>query len=240
MPEKVAKNLNPFTNNYQKTLVGEYMANNKVVAVDEFKDARTQYLTDLVENEGVSARAKKLIIAKVNELEDRDYKVIGYGSLLNSSDVYRTSPNLVRHEVGFLDGWTRIFNMGSANTGSYLNVRPSNRKSMIVAILTVPALDMFSLIEREINYRMLTVKVRDEVGKTMDALMVVGYKAHTTYNLIPQANYLHLCMNGAGKLGGKRGIDNFIDSTETCFGTLKEFLQTPLEQVYRAQVYSSR
>jgi hypothetical protein len=206
-----------------------------------FNQLRETYLVKLKDRKDLSDEQRKEIADKVTKLQDRDYKVIGYGSLLNINDVYRTSPNLVKHEVGYLNGWTRIFNMGNTNTGSYLNVYPNDeQENMIVAILTIPSKDMMEFIEREINYRFVEVNVRDTDNEVHSAWMVLGYKENVKHNLIPQVNYLHLCMNGAGKLDGQKGITNFINSTETCFGPLKEFLQTPLEEIYRIQTYYPR
>lgn len=200
-----------------------------------FEQYRATYLDTLDKAKGISEDYKNLLTKKVMALEDRNYYVIGYGSLLNENDVYRTSPNLISHEVDYISGWKRVFNMGNTSTGAYLNVkRDDDVEDMIVAVLTVPAKDMINVIEREINYDF--VNVRTKSGKT--AMMVVG--TNTKHNLIPQANYLHLCMHGVGKLAGQAGIDNFVETTETCYGPLSEFLNMSLNTIYRTQEYSPR
>lgn len=206
-----------------------------------FEDLKNNYIINLNQRTDLSKDVVENIINKVTKLEDKEYKIVGYGSLLNISDVYRTSPNLISHEVGYIDGWSRIFNMGNTDTGSYLNVYPDEEQTdMIVAILTVPAKDMFNFIEREINYRFVTVNVKDGNNTLHEAIMVLGYSDQVKHNLIPQLNYLHLCMTGVGKLAGKRGVDNFVNSTETCFGSLKYFLGSSLDEVIRRQTYLSR
>lgn len=174
--------------------------------------------------------------AKVRKLEDKTYFMVGYGSLMNETDVPRTIPNYESFKTGFIQGWERIFNMGSSDTGSYLNARPTNSETpMIVSVIEVKADMMPSIIMRERNYRFIDVEVAvtDEEGEvaeiydeglTTNAKMVIGnYESYVA--LEPQLNYLHLCLAGTMDLGGLAGIQNFLDTTFTYRGGLTEWFK---------------
>ena len=54
--------------------------------------------------------------------------------------------------------------------------------------------------------------------------MVVG-RRENEQALDPQLNYLHLCIAGAFKLYGVEGFTNFLDTTHTFNGTIREYLK---------------
>lgn len=161
---------------------------------------------------------------QIRKLEDREYHMIGYGSLMNTCDIYRTMPRFKKHQAGYINGWRRIFNMGNVLTGSYLNVyKAPEERNMLVAVITVDVKDMPSIIAREINYEFVeqTVFVK---GKPRVGLMVVGLEASKEV-LNPQLNYLHLCVSGAYNLEGDEGATNFVESTDTMICSLSDWFK---------------
>lgn len=208
-----------------------------------FHERKKEWLKAYDDHKHIPKEALSKYKKLVADLEDKDYLVIGYGSLLNISDVWRTSPNLISHKKGYIDGWRRIFNMGSNLTGCYLNVEKSkDTKDMLVSILQVPVDDMPDLFMREINYSFETQEFRYEIDddELHTALMVVG--THNFNNHAhPQLNYLHLCMQGAVNLAGQEGATNFIYSTYTNFGSLSSwFAKFNLEYILRSHAYCHR
>lgn len=145
--------------------------------------------------------------------EKRKLTVIGYGSLMNCTDISRTSPNAENHRLGILNGFERIFNIGGDT--SFMNVRRANDTSqMNVSLIDIPFTDIPNLIIREGRYNFEVVDVFDVIeNKNISALIVVGDSMFEDDSLSPQLNYLHLCLTGAKWLDGLRGVRDFLETT---------------------------
>lgn len=144
----------------------------------------------------------------------RRFTIVGYGSLMNASDVPRTMPNAENHRLGILKGYERIFNLGYYKT-SYLNVREAKNPSdsMQVALIDIPFTDLPNFLLRERNYDIAEVEVKDqETGEMVNALMVIA-RDNTNDSLLPQLNYAHLCLTGAFWLNGLEGVNDFLNTT---------------------------
>lgn len=177
---------------------------------------------------------------QLSRLIDKQYKMIGYGSLIGTADAGRTVSEYYEFEAGYISGWERVFDMGNSYSGSYLNIRKNTRaKPMLVSVITIDVDQMPKIIMREINYNVIDTKVTVN-GVEVDAVMVEG-SAGKGNALEPQLNYLHLCLQGAMEIAGLSGRENFLDTTYTYRGTLREwFNKTDLLSVMSTQSYLSR
>ena len=178
------------------------------------KEVKDKYLTDgnMDFIETYYGTEKSVEFARhVAALEDKDYKVVGYGSLMKESDARRSFRYLKGIEPSFLHGWIRIFNMGKMETGSYLNIQESESAKTPIALLTIGYQDVPELLLREIAYDIIDVAINGE-----PAIMVYQPDiSQQSIGIQPMLTYLSLCIEGAKELFGYKGIDMFKDSTLT-------------------------
>lgn len=187
------------------------------------------------------------LISKLLSLPNEDWiTILAYGSLMSESDGYRTIPSAKNYRCVNIDGYDRVFNIGSERYGSFLNVRVNeDAKQMIVMAIDVHAEDMPKFLQRESLYEFTSHKFIDDDYNHKIGLIVVSY-----YNedwLEPQLNYLHLCLSGIQEFAGIEGVDNFLD-TSYCYNprkvrqtTIREWLydMNPIDYMIRHK-YSSR
>lgn len=152
----------------------------------------------------------------------KEYPIIGYGSLMKRSDALRTMPGLKSHELVSVYGYRRIFNMWG-----YLNVEKYISCAMPCALVTLPVEDIFNFAYRERNYTLekaIYTEVLDDENKEA-VILLANDEARTTYGE-PILTYLLLCMTGARELGGWDTLQRFIDTTWTNQGPLNDYLKT--------------
>ena len=201
----------------------------KLPSLKEIKD---KYLTD--ENieyiEEYYGTEKSVDFARnVAALEDKDYYIVGYGSLMKESDAKRTFKYLKSIRGIWLYGWRRIFNMGRMETGSYLNVYKVSNDSdgMPVALLKVSFRDMPEFFLREILYNADTLELNID-GKLKGAYIVhqPDISRHTI-GIQPILTYTLLCIEGIKDFFGYDGMKGFYETTELYNGRpINEWLNT--------------
>jgi len=133
----------------------------------EFRELKEMYLDkdflDALSKNGIDSVA---FANRIDEIEiGQTYKIVGYGSLLNRSDANRTFSHIKKFEVGYVEGFQRIFNMGHISTGSYLNVKNTAHKIMPIALITIGWQDMFEFYYREQRYKVIDVDVHTDIQK---------------------------------------------------------------------------
>jgi hypothetical protein len=157
---------------------------------------------------------------QINKIpKQKTYTIVGYGSLLNPSDIRRTMPSAKNHRLGLIDNYERIFNIGDQN--SYMNVRSApSKRDMNVALIDIDFEDLPNFIFREGKYNVVNVEVKESNGKEIYALMVIGKSIWENDFSSPLLNYLHLCLTGIKELAGLKGVQNFLRTTY-CYSNTK-------------------
>lgn len=175
-------------------MIKKYLFNKKKNTLFQKLSVKISLRDDFTEEE--KQNKFKSLTKIFSEIEyGKIYKVVGYGSLLNKKDAKRTCKNLISHEIDFINGYRRIFNLGDSKHGNFLNVEPCKlTKNMVVAVLTVDHNDMLNLVQREWYYKWVTVKTNNNG----ECYMVVGDSGFNAE--APMLNYLHLCFSGVKSL----------------------------------------
>lgn len=150
------------------------------------------------------------------------FNIIGYGSLLKLSDAQRTMPSLKKVELGYIKGYRRIFNL-YGGTGNYLNVYPCEEQEQVpVAYMKINKNEIMDFAFRERRYTLESTTLDNgEQG-----LLLLADEIWKDHNQPPLLTYLLLCMTGAHELGGYKVLNEFINTTDTNFGTLRRWLKT--------------
>lgn len=178
-----------------------------------------------------------------------EFDILAYGSLMNDLSAQKTLSTF-ETELGTLDKYERVFNMGSIRTGSYLNVRKvdDDTKSIEVIVRKIPFHDMPEFITREGNYNVeQVVYFNNDIGRNKKGIIVIGKPIMEDDFLKPQLNYVHLCMDGIKMNADMYFMDNFLENTY-CFSdelsrevTLKKWLKNVNLLTYlKTYNYSSR
>jgi len=170
-----------------------------------------------------SAQVQDLLDTIDSIPESPVYTIAAYGSLLNTSDIFRTMPTANNFRMGHIYGFTRIFNMGSLGRGCVLNIQPNPDKQadVICNFIDISYEDLPEYILREGWYN---VEVLDEdqyydtwedVNDYNPVLTVVGdqHIINQSIGVEPQLNYLHLCLTGMKDIGGWQGVHQFLEET---------------------------
>jgi len=153
------------------------------------------------------------VVKMINDIENKRYNIVGYGSLLNKTDAQRTFSNIKSFTPGRLHGWERIFNLKSDY--AYLNVRKNPNISIDVSVINISAEGMIKFIMRELYYNIIDVKLEDGKKAKMVVSPLVSSKT------VPSLCYVGLCIEGMKSIGS---VDKFLDESKTNFGTLREWL----------------
>ena len=141
------------------------------------------------------------------------FPIVAYGSLMNEFDAERTV-GTTEAFIMSIPGWERVFDIGHFEKGSFLNVRKSTKgNSMDVIIRYVNWNKMPALLLRESLYDIEEVVAIDMAGEEHLVYMVVAEDYYTNPWLLPQLNYLHLCMTGIKESGDYRMMENFLKTT---------------------------
>lgn len=149
------------------------------------------------------------------QLEEKDYWIAGYGSILNERSRTKTLPNALDAIPAYVTGWERIFNL-DCKTQTVLNVRPAKSKTKLpVVAVNVPYVDMFDFILRERNYDMIEVPIFDEDGILIDenGIMVVATSENQLADHWPNLSYVQANIFGAYELGGDEFVEKYLDTT---------------------------
>ena len=155
--------------------------------------------------------------------ENPTYTIAAYGSLLNTSDIFRTMPTASNFRIGHIYGFTRIFNMGVLGRGCVLNIQhhPDEQKDVICNFIDISYEDLPEYILREGWYNIEVLEpdqYYDPEGEANDfspVLTVIGDQSivNRSIGVEPQLNYLHLCLTGMKEIGGWEGIQQFLGET---------------------------
>lgn len=182
-----------------------------------FTDAFTAHLT--AGKKRTYTEAKEIVDtvkSRLIKLQERDYWIAGYGSILNERSREKTLPNAIDALPAYVKGWERIFNL-DCNVQTVLNVQPTENpdtKLPVVAV-KVPYGDMFDFVLRERNYDVKEVKLYSENGKLIDgkAVMVVATDEKQIADWWPNMSYVHANIYGAFELGGDEFVDKYLETT---------------------------
>ena len=175
------------------------------------------------------------------------YTIAAYGSLMNTEDIPRTLGDDAISYGGTLSGFRRIFDVGDASTGSYLNIKQTNNPDdeIIVNLITVKADMMPAYISREGLYEPMIVECKDFEGNELSAITVMSDVNEP--GLQPMLNYVHLCVSGVKSLYGFDGVECMLDNTDVysinnCrYVSLREWLNRVdlvnhmIQQTYRSR-----
>lgn len=155
----------------------------------------------------------------IPDLEDKDYFVIGYGSLINERSRSRTVKTLIDDCPVKVKGWKRVFNVGLSK-GTVLNVIEDKSSWINASLMQVTKLDLEDLIMREMLYEMKMIPASDlefAYGKTLEipeGESVVIFVSDMNTQQYPKRNYLHTCLYGALQYG-KQFLKDFVETTYT-------------------------
>lgn len=153
--------------------------------------------------------------SRLIKLEERDYTIVGYGSILNERSREKTLPNEIEALPAYVYGWERIFNL-DCKVQTVLNVQPTKKKTPLpVVAVKVPYGDMFDFILRERNYDIVEVPVYTETGELIDerGFMVVATDENQLADWWPNAEYIQANIFGANELGGDDFVEKYLDTT---------------------------
>ena len=155
------------------------------------------------------------------DVEQRDYYVIGYGSLINERSRSRTI-NTVDEAYVKVKGYTRIFNVG-AGGGTVLNVAPNENGWINAVLMKVDWRDMQDLYMREFQYDEYEVPVENISfpygGKEMKLERPpIIFVSSANVKTEPKFDYVKACIYGATQVSNKFAKD-FIKTTRIHDGT---------------------
>lgn len=155
------------------------------------------------------------------------YDIIGYGSLMNKNDVYRTLPTHKGFRSGTLYGYERTFDCGCYGT-HYMNIQPSEGEEISVAVMTIERKDLPAYILRESLYEVKEVDFVDYDGKRKKGLTVICEEDAYLWNFgEPMLNYVHLCITGILDINKRDGLEEILQTRVWYYGkyiSLEEYL----------------
>lgn len=204
----------------------DYSESNRVSAKSsDFEDYDDYYerIANYKLKDGYSPKYKKNSYYNYGfkQAEQRDYYVIGYGSLVNARSRSRTVSVLDEAYVK-VDGFSRIFNVG-AGGGTVLNVKKNPNSWINAVLMKIDWRDMDDLYLREMQYEEVNVP------KENISFPYGGEKMEMEYEPIifvsssevaqePKPDYLKACIYGAYQIGAKF-LRDFIKTTRIHDGT---------------------
>lgn len=163
----------------------------------------------------------------IPKIEEKDYYILAYGSLLNVRSRSRTIPEVKGEWAVVVDGYERCFDVGGGG-GSVLNVKPKAGSKINAVLLKVSHEHMTKLYNREMQYDAVKISPSkislyqaddydgtQELDLPEDALMFVakGYS-----HALPGMSYLQACIYGSSRFGIKF-VNQFVDTTSLANGT---------------------
>lgn len=164
------------------------------------------------------------IYQKFSWIEETNYWVIGYGSLMNPRSAKKTLDPKTSVPAT-IKGWQRIFNLKSTKRKcTFLNVREQKGAETITLAHKVSYLDMFDLILRERNYDLVylspeevTFNPRTQIetnalDNDLPVVMVVATDKTQIGAFEPLLSYVQAVINGANKISQ----DAVKNVTEQC------------------------
>lgn len=216
-------------NKYSPNKKQDYSSSNKVDANGEDFDNYDDYYNSLVNyqtNKNYSPKYKKKSYSNYYygnsyNIEERDYYVIGFGSLINSRSRARTVTVLDEAFVK-VKGYTRIFNVGAGN-GTVLNVKKDPDGWINAVLMKVSWKDMEDLYFREMQYDEYKVPRSDVSfpygGEEMEMeYEPIIFMSSSHVQQEPKYDYLKACIYGAKQISSKF-LRDFIKSTKIFDGT---------------------
>jgi|GEM_PF-6576923 len=202
-----------------------------------------------------SAKVQNLLDTIDSIPESPVYTIAAYGSLLNTSDIFRTMPTASDFRMGHIYGFTRIFNMGSLGRGCVLNIQPDSEGMVICNFIDISYEDLPEYILREGWYDVEVLEKNqyhdtwEDVLEPNPVLTVVGDRhiINQSIGVEPQLNYLHLCLTGMKEVGGWLGVQQFLNETLCYSNKTKDYIPVKhwlnsldLENYLKVNDYSSR
>jgi hypothetical protein len=184
-----------------------------------FTNAITSHLCRVMQDEDQAVEMVKKIKSRLIKLEERDYWIAGYGSILNERSRTKTLPNQIEAVPAHVKGWSRIF---SLHCGDYsvLNVEKAKKTAQLnVVAVKVPYEDMFDFIIRERNYDIVEVPIYGADGEliTENGIMVVAtseeHVSEPTDAPLPLMSYLQANIYGCYELDGTDFVNEYLANT---------------------------
>lgn len=152
------------------------------------------------------------IYQRFSWIEESDYLVVGYGSLMNTRSAKKTLEPSASIPITLM-GWQRIFNLKSSKSKcTFLNVRKNENATTLALAHKVSYLDMYDFILRERNYDLVfltpeeisfsprTEAERKALGKDIPVVMVVATDKAQIGAYEPLLTYVQAVINGANKI----------------------------------------
>lgn len=186
-------------------------------------------------------RALLSLFSKFINVEDRIYKIVGYGSLINVRSRARTTKGKVPHCPVDIAGWTRIFNLRHGSKGgTVLNVIQDENSKIASVLIEIQGKNMFDVLSREYNYNMVEIpldKITFPYGESLHLsnppLMFVSNMEPSKEP--PLEEYLQACIFGSSQISEKF-VENFINSSYIYdMSPLRDYMKTTYGDVKSEQ-----
>lgn len=171
---------------------------------NNFIEAKKDHLSPKLLTDIKSAYGKYVLaryVRNIKKIEDKNYDIFGYGSLMNKSDALRTFSKVIGFEKQVLKGYERIFNVGP--NGKYLNIQEEFHCDTHGVLITISGEAMLAFILREILYDLVNIQ---------EMYFVIATDSDTDISGEPVLSYVGLCIQGAKTIGGLEWTENLLDA----------------------------
>jgi hypothetical protein len=178
-----------------------------------------EFLLDMFGNNFNKTSTASNLVNTLNSLPlSYTYTIAAYGSLLNAKDIYRTMPSAKNFRAEYIYGYQRIFNMGSLETGCFLNIKKDYKENTLCRFIDISYEDLPEYILREGLYNITELRKAEysvAIPDKQPVLTVIGkqYFINKSVGIEPQLNYMHMCLTGIKELAGMTGVNNFLNKT---------------------------